>query len=185
MQTSAQLPPRRVRVMAKIMYPVVLVFLLFICVSSAVGQQSQKPAEFMYGQLTLLGALVVVLVSINSIAEARVRRIVRAELNDPDSALGEHKVDASAHEAMRDAMTLKLDERLGAIARSIEDHRKEARADLSQFQQNVLQPILKQNADTLTLLARTMDRERRFVVSKDHPDLREHPFLGLEPQDEP
>jgi len=121
----------------------------------------------LYGQLAVLGMLVIVVGTLFAFTEKRVTRIVDQRMNEPDSALSRHKDDADAHWKMRELMVGKLDERLAAIQQSIADARREAHQDFSTFQRDVVQPILKQNERTLELLSKTMDRERRFATEID------------------
>lgn len=150
----------------RLAHATVVTFLIAICATSAVGQSVPKTSDVIYGQLGLLGVAIAALVAVNSVAEARVRRIVAAELNDPKSALGLHLVNPDAHEQMRNAMFDKLDERLAGIEREISDNRKEAHSDLIAFQRDVLQPIVKQIEIAHELIGKQLDRERKIEGSK-------------------
>lgn len=118
-----------------------------------------NPQMVLYGQLAVIGMLVVVIAMLFSFTERRVTRIVDARLNEPDSALSTHSKDPDAHEKMRTAMTSRFEERLQSIERQIATQRDSAHEDF--------QGLLKQHQRTLDMLDRALDRQGRRRRGED------------------
>lgn len=120
--------------------------------------------------LVMLAGAIIAVIAAFAFVQSRLDRIIDARLNDPESPLGTHMADEKAHEPMRDKVWERLDQKFSKISESIDNARKEQHADFLAFQSGVIAPIMKQNEVTLSLLARTMDRERRFEARKDDED---------------
>jgi hypothetical protein len=118
------------------------------------------------GQLTVVGILIAALATVLGFVEARVVRLVDARLNQKSSPLGDHMADVNAHEAMRDNMGDRLEERFARLEAAMTENGNQFRADIRAFQADVIKPIMEQNAKTLQLLESLITRERRF---EGHP----------------